>query len=506
MKKNTNIKKNLDICEVRRKREDNIIELRKAKREEILSKRRSFEDDDESNSMSDKPLETDLPNLSDQLSLTDLPRLIEMIHSGSTTLQYNASQGFRKLLSIEKHPPIDDVIKTGVVPRLVEFLSFTNEPKIQFESAWALTNIASGTEQQTRFVIDHGAVPALCQLLKNHEIEIREQAVWALGNISGDSPTCRDIVIRAGVLAPILDMINPESPLSLLRNCTWTLSNFCRGHPQPRFETVSAALPALAALLYSNDTEILTDACWALSYLSDGTDEKIQEVIDTDISSRLIELLRHSTPAVHIPALRTAGNIVTGDDDQTEIMINAGILPCLNEMLTNSVKSTIRKEACWTISNITAGSLSQIQNVIRANIIPLVVHMLATAEFSIQKEAAWAISNATSVKHKGKWDSQVYNVSPEERAEVIEHLILCGCIPPMCEILACKDVEIISIALEGLDNILKISSSAIELVDECGGLDKIEALQQHRHDEIRSKAVSISLRYDKYITPHNGWS
>ena len=107
--------------------------------------------------------------------------LFDFYSSADPATQLVAVQAARKLLSSDRNPPIDALINSGILPVLVKCLEANDNPSLQFEAAWALTNIASGTSQQTQAVVEANAVPLFLNLLKSPQQNVCEQAVWALG-------------------------------------------------------------------------------------------------------------------------------------------------------------------------------------------------------------------------------------------------------------------------------------------------------------------------------------
>lgn len=465
------MKKGITHEEARRKREDKSVSIRKNKRKQHLLKRRN---------MSATPKSIGSAPAA-PASLGDLPGIARVILTCPADQRFKLTQQIRKMLSQEESPPVEPIIKAGLVPRLVQLLKFIKEPKTQFEAAWALTNIAS--TQHTRVIIDSGASDYLIKLMRSSSAEVREQCLWCLGNVAGDGPNLRDLLLNNPSAMPnLLLNITRAASKSMIKNATWTLSNFCRGKPQPDLSKIRAALPILAKLITHPDQEVVGDACWALSYISDGPNERIQAVLEAGALPSLVRLLRSEATSVITPALRTVGNVVSGNDKQTQAAIDGGILRALESILGHS-KKTIRKETCWTLSNIAAGTPQQVGALLACpSIVKEVMRILGADVFEVQKEAVWVIANLCTG-----------GLAPQ-----IDAVVKLGAIEALIGVLDLdgdNDVKVINVALEALKAIL--TSSQVtgrgydKMVEDMEGLDRLEALQDHENQDIYDKTVHI---------------
>lgn len=112
-----------------------------------------------------------------------------------------------------------------------------------------------------------GAIDPLIRLISSNNPAIREQSLWALGNIAGEGAQERDLVLAKGIVPPLIRTMeaegdfarNPSRPVStLVKTAVWAMSNLCRNkNPLVNFNKVRDFLPIIMNVLHTQNNDVL---------------------------------------------------------------------------------------------------------------------------------------------------------------------------------------------------------------------------------------------------------
>ena len=314
----------------------------------------------------------------------------------------------RQLLSSRSFGPAAMTLSTPILPAFVSILtsSFAS-PSLLLEVIWCLTNIASGSSKNVESLIDAGCLPPLLALLHHSQhAQVSEQIVWCLGNVAGDGCQARDKLLELGLMDRLCRLADSEScGAELLKHIAWCMHNLCRNKPVPNAHRVGVCVQTVKRLLLGSqgvggihtlDNELLPDLLGILACLSLTSDILSQRLLSHGFLDYLIRLLSQlhslSLPLL-TPAMRTLGNFLTGCEHDTQLVLEAGFLPILHQLLKYPLEQ-VRKEACWTASNVAAGSRGQKQALLdEEGLLADVMELSRTANTSVRKEACYVLSN-----------------------------------------------------------------------------------------------------------------
>lgn len=486
-----------DIDDLRRKRDDGNVQLRKIKRSEHIAKKRALSgkvaqssgDTSEYFSFTPEfipaPLSTLFPLLLDPDQLSDSDRLDKvldlLITSTDPTIMMSATKAVKQALSTDSNSPINYIGMSAAPERLISLLASENQ-ELVIDALWAVTNLCAGSSNLVGKMMNNGLLGALVRLISSENEDIFEQTVWALSNIAGDSVSMRDLVVNTGVGDYIRDklMVTSRLHVGIIAKMVWLLSNMCRGQPLPSESFVNSLFPVISIGIGMDMEEIQADICWICSYITDNHRANINEILNMRLVPRLLELMLSPNAKVQVPALRTVGNISAGDAGQTQELIVNGVLDKLSVVLTSRRKST-KKEALWCLSNIAAGNSEQRMELMRNPCLALAVQAVADPDLELKKEALWTL----------------YNLSGSKDYSIVSYLLSKGLLKVLIEEMGLKDVGILHLVLGTVENLLRPShcedkaSEAEMMFEALGGVALLEKMQLHENKAIYDKVVRL---------------
>ena len=491
-------KAGIDINTGLNKRVNAALSLRKEKNRENLSKKRGMPSTN-INDRQPNDKQSHTKQLIDEGETNQLLAEIMKIYSNDPDI---ALDGLIYVRSVS-HRMISDILMSKVYYKIIEMLSYEHYTKHQLNAAWIMTNILSSDyTDANKHIIEETALPEyILELCKHDDDELKTQAIWCLGNISGESSKYSEIIINKGGLDLALLALESELYKSKykpehLNTISWVIYNILSMYKRPIGNSLSKSIIKIFRIaldrytgkeFYINITKSFCEITkhfgkheYALMLSENGgpVDQHFLTYID-------------KLPHVRKYLMRTIGDLISGPDIISIKLINMGIMDYLDKYKSEPLH---KKEVYWIISNMAACNNFDVKNMVCQRFLYDIFNCLTTESYFIKKESMYALVNL------------LYDGYPSIMNTVLSKTYCkTTAIELMCVFLGVHqhDPDLIIQILTALDNILTdpdINKYYATKIEEYGyfNIEKLETHKDKAISDLSDKIINSMFNHDKY--------
>lgn len=267
------------------------------------------------------------------------------------------------------------IITSGVLNIILPFLAYDEYNEIQWQVLSIVTMIVPGPrlpnypnesknciEISKKILIQSGALLKILQLCNSKCIEVRSQALLAIGFITRYDSETRDLLYSNGAIQVLLLILqkghNKLIDVSSLIRAAWVLSIFSGATMYPnrllppniRQQDLNEIAEIIMNLFQSQDeSNLLANSLISLSYI-------LPNLVITEfnkwILERLIQLMMHDDFIVKKAVLQTVRNVICQNTEQCRMLTELGLFAKISEILVGRGNS-LKLDACCILRFLT---------------------------------------------------------------------------------------------------------------------------------------------------------
>lgn len=474
--------------EVKRRREESMVELRSAKRaDRFMQKHRRRPPDTQSSEQTYERLILEVTKDCPYLALTPTMSAIQCFECLLNTFRDTTDPGTEEDLLSKistltcEHDlvPLYYLVHVRLIPKLLRLLSSPNI-SIARHSAWILVSLTYSSEANIlNAIVSEGGISLLIGLINTSPEEIADHCIWSLSNMAGerDIPKLRDLILEAGILdalQPLTDGLRTRSP-QLVNNFCWLLSNLTIGHNPLSLLCAEKMCWLLQRCMGLEEITSLINCLQSVFNMTKMSGELVGVAAGAGLLHSAYGLVTHENELLRLEALKCVGNFVTFSSEAGLDLLRKGLLDTLTPLLSDT--KDIQSETLWLISSLLADA-NPSEAVISHPIFPSILHSLVNPVNKIRQEAIVCVHNLTCAR----------------TPTVIHAFISHNGIELIGENIAISDSKILNLVLGILINVLEIGSedmkrTAKERLSQFES--SLDRLLDHRNIKIKERVKSI---------------